>query len=424
MSAGKDATLVTPAYLIVVPAPFWRVDDRRAAVESAFARHLVALLASLQPHYREVVVAAPVMDAAGYEQVKSRCLQLDRERDGVRFVALRPESVGVGGVVLRIPSMLRILWREIGRAGVVHAGPSQLLTPMENLALALGYLRGRRRVFVVDIDWRESARMNLATGQWSRGVYLRARWVHHAWLAFQTRIASRTCHVLLLKGRKLIADFARGAPNAHTFLDAVHSEEMVLDADAAASKRERVARSDGPLRCLYFGRLTHYKGVTAMIEAVALARTRGAALTFDILGEGDQEAELRALVAAKGLEGCVKFHSPRPYGVEFLSSLDEFDLMLAAPLAEDTPRSAVDVQSRGIPLLAFDTYYYVELAAAGASVLCTPWRDIEAFAQRLVDLASNRAPLAELVPPAVEFARQNTQEIWLARRAAWTLDAP
>jgi glycosyltransferase involved in cell wall biosynthesis len=415
---------VTPAYLIVVPAPFWRIDEQHGAVESAFARHLVALLASLRPHYREIVVAAPVLDAAAYEQVKSRCLELDHERDGVRFVALRPASVGGAEVFLRIPWMLWTLWREVGRAGVVHAGPSQLFTPMENLALVLGFLRGRRRVYVVDIDWRESARMNLATGLWSRGVYLRARWLHHAWLGLQTRIASRTCHVLLLKGRKLIADFGRGAPNAHTFLDAVHSSEMVLDAAAAARRRERVARSEGPLRCVYFGRLTHYKGLTAMIEAVALARARGAKLTFDIVGDGEQEAELRALVSAKGLAGCVTFHPPRPYGAEFLSSLDEFELMLAAPLSEDTPRSAVDAQSRGLPLLAFDTYYYVELAAAGASVLCTPWRDIEAFASRLVELASNRAPLADLVPPAVEFARQNTQEIWLARRAAWTLAAP
>jgi glycosyltransferase involved in cell wall biosynthesis len=415
---------VPPVYLIVVPAPFRRIDARRGAVESAFARHLVALRASLRPSHDEIVVAAPAMDAAEYGQVQSRCLELDAERDGVRFVALRPAAAGRVGTLVRVPAMLCALWREIGRAGVVHAGPSQLFAPMENLALALGYLRGRRLVYVVDIDWRESARMNLATGAWSQGVYLRSRWVHHAWLALQTRVARRTCDLLLLKGRKLIADYGRGAPNAHAFLDAVHSAEMVLDPTVAAAKRERIAHSAGPLRCLYFGRLTRYKGVSSMIEAVAAARAKGAQLTFDIFGEGEQEAELRALVAAKGLERHVTFHASQPYGHGFLGAIDEFELMLAAPLSEDTPRSAVDAQARGIPLLAFDTYYYRELADAGASVMCSPWRDVEAMAQRLVELASERAKLADLVPPAVEFARQNTQEIWLARRAAWTLGAP
>jgi glycosyltransferase involved in cell wall biosynthesis len=99
------------------------------------------------------------------------------------------------------------------------------------------------------------------------------------------------------------------------------------------------------------------------------------------------------------------------------------DLLLAAPLSEDTPRSALDAAAAAIPLVAFDTSYYKDLQALGAAVHVSPWPDAEALGRNLAAVATNREALARDVERALLFARDNTQEIWLNRRIEWTKTA-
>jgi len=109
-----------------------------------------------------------------------------------------------------------------------------------------------------------------------------------------------------------------------------------------------------------------------------------------------------------------------PFDQSFFEKLYTFHLLLAAPLREDTPRSALDGMAAGIPYLAFDTYYYRELLESGAGRV-VPWPDIEAMGRELVRLDQNREEVAQMIQNAVAFARLNTQEIWLERRLAWTM---
>jgi glycosyltransferase involved in cell wall biosynthesis len=77
----------------------------------------------------------------------------------------------------------------------------------------------------------------------------------------------------------------------------------------------------------------------------------------------------------------------------------------------------------GQAVLAYDTYYYKELAAAGAPVHVVPWRDEQALATRLLQLCDDRERLARDMRAAVDFARANTQEVWIDRRVQWTIEA-
>jgi glycosyltransferase involved in cell wall biosynthesis len=157
-----------------------------------------------------------------------------------------------------------------------------------------------------------------------------------------------------------------------------------------------------------------------MLRAVRSARDLGADVTFDVFGGGEEEPALRRLAGELGLGDAARFHGSRPYGPGFFAELADYDLLLAAPLREDTPRSAIDAQALGIGVLAFDTYYYEELAAQGAGVVTTPWPDPDAMAKALVALAGDRRRLVDLGERGVAFAAANTQESWLRRRAAWT----
>jgi glycosyltransferase involved in cell wall biosynthesis len=115
----------------------------------------------------------------------------------------------------------------------------------------------------------------------------------------------------------------------------------------------------------------------------------------------------------------VHFHGPVPFDAVF-DLLYQCHVLLAAPLSQDTPRSALDAMASGQAVLAYDTYYYRELVTAGAAVVIVPWLDIEAMARSIADLSQDRERLAGLLRNGVEFARSNTQEVWLDRRVRWT----
>lgn len=407
-------------YLMVVPVPFHRVGPGRAAIESAFGVHLRALLASVGGRVTHLDVLAPAMQAAEYEVARGSLLELDATADRIEFVEAYPQGRGRLAHLLGLPRLALRTWRAVGRAHWVHAGPSSLFLPFENVAILCGWLRRRRTIFVEDIDQRRTASMNLATGVWSRGVYLRRRYVHDVWSALQLWLAARLCSLVMLKGMQLVADYGRGRPNVHFILDCAHSAEVVLD-DAQARRKLDRRQADPRLRACYFGRLVPYKGVDRMLRAVQRARRAGADVSFDVYGAGESLEPLRRLVTELGLDEVVRFHGARPYGREFFAELEQHDLLLAAPLSEDTPRSAVDAQALGMAVLAFDTYYYQELAAMGAGVEVVPWPDVDAMAGALVAFARDRSRLATLAQRGIAFARENTQEHWVRRRAAWTL---
>lgn len=406
-------------YLMVLPVPFYPLDGGRAAVESAFALHLDKLLASLGPKVTELELLAPTMATGDYEKAKGSLREVDAARDRITFTAAFPLGRGRLGYLLGIPRLLARIWRAVGRVGWVHAGPSQLFFPFENLALFLGWLRRRTTVYVVDIDHRQSARMNLATGTWSPGVAWRRRQIHDRWFAIQHHIARWLGSTLFLKGRALVRDFGRGKRHVHCILDCAHSPDMVLAPPAQADKLAKLAARGG-LRACYFGRLVAYKGIDRMLRAVHAARAAGVDVTFDLFGGGESLDALRALTEELDLGKAVRFLGSRPYGPAFFAELADYDVLLACPLSEDTPRSAIDAQALGISVLAFDTYYYKDLAEQDAGVTVVPWPDHAAMAQAMVELARDRARLQQLCRRGLAFAAANTQEAWLEQRAAWT----
>lgn len=70
----------------------------------------------------------------------------------------------------------------------------------------------------------------------------------------------------------------------------------------------RPARRPGaPLRCLFVGRLTAYKGADIALRALARARARGVEATLEVVGDGTERAALETLARDSGLGGAVNF---------------------------------------------------------------------------------------------------------------------
>jgi len=128
---------------------------------------------------------------------------------------------------------------------------------------------------------------------------------------------------------------------------------------------------------------------------------------------------LRDLATEYDANSYVRFLDSRPFDQQFFCLLYQYHLLLAAPLREDTPRSALDAMAAGVPYLAFNTYYYRELLQSGAGQT-VPWPDVEAMTRAIIELEANREQIVRMVEHSVAFARANTQEVWLDRRFGWT----
>lgn len=409
-------------YVIVVGAPAYPVSPDVFATESVFARHLEVLREQLASRFERLHLIAPRMTDDVYQKQRASMKEL-RAEDGFSFCPMPPGNANVLRYWTAMPAALPRMFQTIKRSEIVHAGlSSDLYRPIGFLATLLGLLQGKRSIFVVDIDFRNSAAMNYQTGRWSRKSYLLCRYVYDPLRIAQIRVATRFCSLVLLKSPRMVEAFGLGRSNVKDFFDTAHDEENVIGDDAVAARRQRLSDGNRPLRLVYFGRLVQYKGLDRALQALARARSEsGRDFRLDIIGSGDDEARLRGLVAELGLGEAVTFHAAVPYGPALFGKLMDADLMLATPLSEDTPRSAFDALSAGLPILAFDLSYYRDLESSEA-VVTVSWPDVDALAAAMRRLDGEREQMKRMVGKAVSFARANTQAVWIARRMQWTWD--
>lgn len=421
---NSDFKTYFKTYLMVLPVHYYRLDSRTVALESAFVNHLKLLKQKISSVFTHLVVGLVEMGDEDYLNKKQGLSIVDESEVGIRFESLyRVQDLSSKAQqffqLFRVTTKLRKL---ISRCDLLHTGlTANLWFPMEFIATLLGKSLSKPTVYVVDIDFRNTAQMSYATGNWSLKSYLLCKYVYDSFRVLQVYCASRICSLVLLKGEKLCRDFGRGRPNVKNFLDAAHSKHHIISKDRLTKKLLDMEDQSRPLEIVYFGRLTSYKGVDRCLRAVAIAHHQfGCDVMFHIIGSGEQAEALKHLAQSLEISERVIFHGALPFDQGFFEKLYFYHLLLAAPLNEDTPRSALDAMAAGIPILAFDTYYYKDLSSTGA-VDTVAWPSVEEMSQKIAHYSINRHLLADMAVRAVEFAKQNTQEEWLERRFAWTL---
>jgi glycosyltransferase involved in cell wall biosynthesis len=408
-------------YVLAVQAPAYRLSSGATATEGAFAEHLKALRASLAGSFDEIVLVAPQMTEEQYlaSQPQLGAVTL---ADGIRFVPGHSTTAST----LRFwfseaPRLVRSLWTLIGGTAVVHSGlADDLKRPLLGFVNFIAWLRRVPVIFIVDIDFRDYPSQFLALGEWKWSTYILNRYVYDSLKWIQVFLAVRAPGIVLLKSSRMVRDFGRGRRNVLNFMDTVHALSDVIDSEAVDTRIRRVSEP-GPLKVLYFGRFVLYKGLDRAIAAVGHAVQRGADIQLVLVGSGDQQPRLQSQIEKLGLQSRVRFIAPLKYGTQLFDEMDKHHLCIATPLVEDTPRAAFDAFARGLPIVAFDLPYFATLAECSGAVTLAKWPDSHDLADRLLQLHGDRARLAQQVSSGVEFARQNTQQQWLERRATWVM---
>lgn len=408
-------------YLLAVEAPAFETGPGRFAIESAFAEHLRSLLGHLSPRFGSITVVAPSLGPNNYEARRHQLAELSSQKDKITFLPTHSLDATTAEVWRSMPCTWRRLKQAVREADFVHSGLSvDIKRPfLAMLNLATWQLR-KPSLFVVDIDFRQNSQRYYRLGDWGLRSYLSNVCLHDRFRSAQVALAARTSGCILLKSASMVEDFGAGRPNVKFFLDAAHSDGLLIDPLDLEAKLDT---SNGrPLRVIYFGRLVRYKGLDYAIRAIGEARQHGCDIRMTLIGDGDDKDQLVALSSKLNLEQVITFSPGVPYGSDLFAVVDSADIAIASPRVEDTPRAALDAMARGIPIVAFDIEYFKSLASLSGAVALAEWPSPNSLAAQLIELGRDRVRLAAMSRNALDFAQKNTQDIWLTRRIAWTME--
>jgi len=107
------------------------------------------------------------------------------------------------------------------------------------------------------------------------------------------------------------------------------------------------------------GRLVPKKGFLVLLDALAILRDEGRPITAEIIGDGEQRAELERRIASNGLAGRVTLRGAQPHGAVR-------DLLARASLFALPAQVADDGNRDGLPVVL------VEAMASATPVVSTP----------------------------------------------------
>lgn len=159
---------------------------------------------------------------------------------------------------------------------------------------------------------------------------------------------------------------------------------------------------------LYLGRLQRYKRVDLILQAVARLRERGTAVQLRVAGRGEAEAELRALAERLALgPDAVSFEG-------FVSEDRKLELMrrswihvLTSP-KEGWGITNLEAAACGTPTVASDAPGLRDSVRHGETGFLVPHGDVDALAERLAQLVSDRGLRARMGAAARGFAETLT----------------
>jgi glycosyltransferase involved in cell wall biosynthesis len=161
----------------------------------------------------------------------------------------------------------------------------------------------------------------------------------------------------------------------------------------------------------YAGNLGHAQGLAGMLEAFARARSGGelAGCELVLIGGGVIEQDLRAQVAANGLEDCVRFLGAMPKEDALRrmrrAGILVIPLLHASAFALTVPSKVFDCMAMERPILASLEGEGAEiLSRSGANVVVAPG-DVEAMADAMTRLNREWEGRMRLAPRNRELVR-------------------
>lgn len=158
----------------------------------------------------------------------------------------------------------------------------------------------------------------------------------------------------------------------------------------------------------WVGRLSREKGADVLLDA--LAQLRGERPVVSFVGDGPEEAALRARAARLGVEGAVRWQGMRP---DASSLFPAFDLFVLSSRTEGTPMVIFEAVAAGVPVVATRVGGVPAVLDERYAVLVPP-DDPVALAGAILDVQhASRAALGRAQAAREEVLRRYRIDPWL-----------
>jgi len=184
----------------------------------------------------------------------------------------------------------------------------------------------------------------------------------------------------------------------------VDAERVVTVANGAnqpASHADAVRRTTGPLRVLFVGRLTNWKGV----ETVLMALDGLSDVELTIAGDGPAAPLLRALARQLGVDGRVRFLGRQPASAVHELMTSSHVLVLTS-LYEGLSHTLIEAAALGLPCIASACGGNPEFVVDGEGGLLVPAEDVAALRHALRRLERDEPRRYDLAIAAQRRGRQ------------------
>lgn len=254
------------------------------------------------------------------------------------------------------------------------------------------------------------------------------RWRRERWeinIEKHYRQAASTATGLQCNGLPTFLDY-RGI-NSHSLLyfdTRVQSNQLVKE--EVFEQRLESMRCGKPLRLGFSGRLIAMKGADHLTLVAHKLQQLGVLFTMDICGAGDLEQKIRKDIQRFGLIDQVQLRGVLDFESELLPFISSnIDLFVCCHRQGDPSCTYLETYSCGVPIIGYMNEALsglVALSKVGDTDWVTPLDNPVLLAQKIADLATNRASLEKASRNALAFASQHTFEKTFAERVQHLLE--
>lgn len=198
-----------------------------------------------------------------------------------------------------------------------------------------------------------------------------------------------------------ISEYNRAFISQHAGLDRSRVTVIHCGVDTLlfTPRHPQAHRGNTAMRLLCIGTFYEVKGHRYLIEACRILVDRGRKIALELIGEGPDEAELRAIVAGQGLTDSVTFAGPRARD-EIVRALEAADALVVPSVPtesgrrEGIPVVLMEAMASGVPVVASGISGIPELVEHDRSGLLVEPRNATAIADAIERIA-DEAGLAE-----------------------------
>lgn len=274
---------------------------------------------------------------------------------------------------------------------------------------------GVKLVYAIEYDL--NTRMQIVSLDKSRSFLRKAR--TKLWLLKQERrrrSALRNCDGIQANGYPAFAAYSPLNKQSMMYLDGRMESAVMVTSDEQAA-RAAYLRSGAPLRIVHSGRLEAMKGGQDLIPVAKALQKSGIDFTLDIFGTGSLDVEIKAAIAAAGLDDIVHMHGPVSFSAALVPFLREgADVFLSCHRQSDPSCTYLESMGCGIPIVGYQNSMWRALAECSGGGWAVPVGKVEAIANHIAKLDENRELLIEAGKQGARFAKSHDFETELSKR--------